>query len=146
MKEYLKLKNLHSLFERNFFLLSSLVVDFDENKMNVFEIPIKDENKKVSISTTKLSNYTFDIELNININPVEENTTFKVRVYLEAKMAEVMSLQSFHNNLIDIIPTVKKFGFQRDERTQWNKFLNEFLVFCVKEGLAESDNLPARFQ
>ena len=50
------------------------------------------------------------------------------------------------NNLIDIIPTVQKFGFQRDERTQWNKFLNEFLVFCSKEGLAESDNLPARFQ
>ena len=48
--------------------------------------------------------------------------------------------------MIDIIPTVKKFGFQRDERTQWNKFLNEFLVFCSKEGLAESDNLPARFQ
>ena len=84
--------------------------------------------------------------MNININPVEESTTFKARVYLEAKMAEVISLQSFHNNLIDIIPTVKKFGFQRDERTQWNKFLNEFLVFCVKEGLAESDNLPARFQ
>ena len=82
----------------------------------------------------------------VYINPVEENTTFKVRVYLEAKMAEVISLQSFHNNLIDIIPTVKKFGFQRDERTQWNKFLNEFLVFCTKEGLAESDNLPTRFQ
>ena len=146
MKEYLKLKNLHSLFERNFFLLNSLVDDFDENKINVFEIPIKDENKKVAISTTKLSNYTFDIELNININPVEENTIFKVRVYLEAKMAEVISLQSFHSNLIDIIPTIKKFGFQRDERTQWNKFLNEFLIFCVKEGLAESDNLPARFQ
>ena len=146
MKEYLKLKNLHSLFERNFFLLNSLVVDFDENKKKVFEIPIKDENKKVSISSTKLSNYTFDIELNININPVEENTIFKVRVYLEAKMAEVISLQSFHKNLIDIIPTIKKFGFQRDERTQWNKFLNEFLVFCSKEGLAESDNLPSRFQ
>ena len=32
MKEYLKLKNLHSLFERNFFLLNSLVDDFNENK------------------------------------------------------------------------------------------------------------------
>ena len=146
MKEYLKIKNLHALFERNFFLLNSLVVDFDKNKKKVFEIPIKDQNKKVSINTTKLSNYTFDIELNININAVEEKTTFKVRVYLEAKMAEVISLQGFHNNLIDIIPTVQKFGFQRDERTQWNKFLNEFLVFCSKEGLAESDNLPARFQ
>ena len=92
MREYLKLKNLHSLFERNFFLLNSLVDDFDENKKKVFEIPIKEENKKVAISATKLSNYTFDIELNININPVEENTTFKVRVYLEAKMAEVISL------------------------------------------------------
>ena len=78
MKEYLKLKNLHSLFERNFFLLNSLVIDFDKNKKKVFEIPIKDKNKKVSINTTKLSNYTFDIELNININAVEEKTTFKV--------------------------------------------------------------------
>ena len=146
MKEYLKLKNLHSLFERNFFLLNSLVVDFDHNKSRVFEIPIHEENKKVLMNISKLSKYTFDIDFIININPVEDNTVFKVRVYLEAKMAEVISLQSFHKNLIEIFPIFKKFGFQRDERTQWNKFLNEFLVFCSKEGLAESDNLPARFQ
>ena len=146
MKEYFKLKNLHSLFERNFFLLNSLVVDFDYNKTRVFEIPIHEENKKVLINISKLSKYTFDIDFIININPVEDNTVFKVRVYLEAKMAEVISLQSFHKNLIEIFPIFKKFGFQRDERTQWNKFLNEFLIFCTKEGLADSDNLPARFQ
>ena len=146
MKEYLKLKNLHSLFERNFFLLNSLVVDFDKNKKKVFEIPIHEENKKVLMNISKLSKYTFDIDFIININPVEDNTVFKVRVYLEAKMAEVISLQRFHKNLIEIFPIFKKFGFQRDESTQWNKFLNEFLVFCSKEGLAESDNLPARFQ
>ena len=146
MKEYFKLKNLHSLFERNFSLLNSLVVDFDHNKSRVFEIPIHEENKKVLINISKLSKYTFDIDFIININPVEDNTVFKVRVYLEAKMAEVISLQSFHKNLIEIFPIFKKFGFQRDERTQWNKFLNEFLIFCTKEGLADSDNLPARFQ
>ena len=146
MKEYLKLKNLHSLFERNFSLLNSLVVDFDHNKSRVFEIPIHEENKKVLMNISKLSKYTFDIDFIININTVEDNTIFKVRVYLEAKMAEVISLQSFHKNLIEIFPIFKKFGFQRDERTQWNKFLNEFLIFCTKEGLADSDNLPARFQ
>ena len=146
MKEYFKLKNLHSLFERNFILLNSLVVDFDHNKTVVFEIPIHEENKKVLINISKLSKYTFDIDFIININTVEDNTIFKVRVYLEAKMAEVISLQSFHKNLIEIFPIFKKFGFQRDERTQWNKFLNEFLIFCTKEGLADSDNLPARFQ
>ena len=146
MKEYFKLKNLHSLFERNFFLLNSLVVDFDHNKTRVFEIPIHEENKKVLMNISKLSKYTFDIDFIININTVEDNTIFKVRVYLEAKMAEVISLQSFHKNLIEIFPIFKKFGFQRDERTQWNKFLNEFLIFCTKEGLADSDNLPARFQ
>ena len=146
MKEYFKLKNLHSLFERNFFLLNSLVVDFDHNKSRVFEIPIHEENKKVLMNISKLSKYTFDIDFIININPVEDNTVFKVRVYLEAKMAEVISLQSFHKNLIEIFPIFKIFGFQRDERTQWNKFLNEFLIFCTKEGLADSDNLPARFQ
>ena len=146
MKEYFKLKNLHSLFERNFFLLNSLVVDFDHNKTRVFEIPIHEENKKVLINISKLSKYTFDIDFIININPVEDNTVFKVRVYLEAKMAEVISLQSFHKNLIEIFPIFKRFGFQRYERTQWNKFLNEFLIFCTKEGLADSDNLPARFQ
>ena len=122
------------------------MVDFDHNKTRVFEIPIHEENKKVLINFTNLSKYTFDIDFIININPVEDNTVFKVRVYLEAKMAEVISLQSFHKNLIEIFPIFKKFGFQRDERTQLNKFLNEFLIFCTKEGLADSDNLPARFQ
>ena len=55
MKEYLKLKNLHSLFERNFFF-EFPSNRFDKNKKKVFEIPIKDQNKKVSINTTKLSN------------------------------------------------------------------------------------------
>ena len=104
MKEYFKLKNLHSLFERNFFLLNSLVVDFDHDKTRVFEIPIHEENKKVLINISKLSKYTFDIDFIININPVEDSTVFKVRVYLEAKMAEVISLQSFHKNLIEIFP------------------------------------------
>ena len=54
MKEYLKLKNLHSLFERNFFLLNSLVVDFDHNKSRVFEIPIHEENKKVLMNVLEL--------------------------------------------------------------------------------------------
>ena len=61
MKEYLKLKNLHSLFERNFFLLSSLIVDFDHNKTRVFEIPIQEKNKKVSINIFKLSKYTLSL-------------------------------------------------------------------------------------
>jgi len=80
MKEYLKLKNLHSLFERNFFLLNFIVFDFYHNKSRVFEIPIHEENKKVLMNISKLSNYTFDIDYNININPVEDNTVFKVRV------------------------------------------------------------------
>ena len=79
MKEYLKLKNLHSLFERNFFLLNSLIVDFDHNKTRVFEIPVQEKNKKVSIYISKLSRYTFDISFIINLNPVEDNTVFKVR-------------------------------------------------------------------
>ena len=66
MKKYLKLKNLHSLFERNFFLLNSLVVDFDHNKTRIFEIPIQEKNKKVLINISKLSKYTFDIDFIIN--------------------------------------------------------------------------------
>ena len=51
MKEYLKLKNLHSLFERNFFLLNSLVDDFDENKAS--------DLIARSICTNKLNNLNY---------------------------------------------------------------------------------------
>jgi len=41
-------------------------------------------------------------------------------------MAEVISLQSFHNNLIDIIPTVKKFGFREMRELNGINFLMNF--------------------
>ena len=54
MKEYLKLKNLHSLFERNFFLLSSLIVDYDHNKTRVFEIPIPVSYTHLTLPTKRI--------------------------------------------------------------------------------------------
>lgn len=57
----------------------------------------------------------------------------KVRVYHDAKLAEVVSCDDAHrvspNNAYP-----NKRMLQRDEKAQWNRFLEEWLTMCSKYG------------
>lgn len=59
-----------------------------------------------------------------------------VRVYHDAKTAEVVSYRN-HRNFKAIYPVPNQFMYQSDEKEQLNLFLAEWLNLCLAEGLCD---------
>ena len=65
-----------------------------------------------------------------------------VRLYHDAKMAEVLSYQSTPIVQPSYTYPNKKMH-QKNEKAQWNKFLGEWLSHCIKSGCCS--NIPIKF-
>jgi len=63
-----------------------------------------------------------------------------IRVYHDAKTAEVMSYQN-QKYFKAVYPVPNKFMYQRDEKEQLNLFLAEWLNLCINEGLGNLEEL-----
>jgi len=63
-----------------------------------------------------------------------------VRVYHDAKTAEVVSFQN-HKYFKAIYSVPNQFMYQRDEKEQLNLFLAEWLNLCINEGLGNPEEL-----
>lgn len=63
-----------------------------------------------------------------------------VRVYHDAKTAEVVSFQN-HKYFKAIYSVPNQYMYQRDEKEQLNLFLAEWLNMCINEGLGSPDEL-----
>ena len=74
-----------------------------------------------------------------------KDIVIKCRIYKEAKMMEVIEFQNFHKDLLSIFK-LKKMNFEKDERLQWNLFMNQFLNYSILHGRAIEDYLPSRVQ
>ena len=144
-KKYLSLKELHFTYEKNFLLFSKLLPNLCETYNFLYGLP-KDEFKlhEIKITSKKISKFTTDINIYFKDSSLEGNVEIEVRLYQEAKMAEVMKFQGFHNSLISILPVYKRFGFTKDERFQWNSFLSHFLTHSINSGRSLENHLPAR--
>lgn len=142
---YSHLKELHFLCEKNFiqFLkLSSLLVKKDEYSFN---LPGKDsETSLVQLQKTKLSKFTDNLVINYEDQAKIKNIIIISRIYYEVKMMEVIEFQGFNKNLIEIFPSKYNFGFLKDERIQWNLFLNNLLTNSLKNGRSVNNYLPSR--
>lgn len=144
-KNYLSLKELHFTYEKNFLLLSKLLPNLCEACEFLYGLP-KDEFKvhEVKITSKKISKFTTDINIYFKDSFLNRNIEIEIRLYQEAKMAEVMKFQGFHNSLISILPVYKRFGFTKDERFQWNSFLSHFLTHSINSGRSLENYLPTR--
>ena len=58
-------------------------------------------------------------------------------------MIEVIEFQNFHKDLL-LIFSKNKYGLQKDERIQWNLFMNQFLNYCIHHGLSVENYLSPR--
>jgi uncharacterized protein YqiB (DUF1249 family) len=74
-----------------------------------------------------------------------KDIVIKCRTYKEAKMTEVIEFQNFHKDLLSIFK-LKKMTFEKDERLQWNLFMNQFLNYSIFHGRAIEDYLPSWVQ
>ena len=100
---------------------------------------------QVSISKKELSKFTDELKFQIKDATGIKDIVIKCRIYKEAKMMEVIEFQNFHKDLLSIFK-LKKMNFEKDERLQWNLFMNQFLNYSILHGRAIEDYLPSRVQ
>ena len=143
-EKYIELKEFHFFCEKNYLLFSKLISDFEKEKSFSFGIPLGSLNvNKVFISLSRVSKFTSDIKISFSAE-LSKKIEIEIRLYHEAKMCEVIRFQGFHQSLISIFPSQKKFGFTKDEKFQWNSFLNKFLTVCIESGRSLENHIPSR--
>ena len=144
-KTYRNLKSLHSFYEQNFVLINKLSGELDKHNKFSFQVGNLEIKSKVSISKKELSKFTDELKFQIKDAPGIKDIVIKCRIYKEAKMMEVIEFQNFHKDLLSIFK-LKKINFEKDERLQWNLFMNQFLNYSILHGRAIEDYLPSRVQ
>ena len=144
-KTYRNLKSLHSFYEQNFVLIKKLSGELDKHNKFSFQVGNLEIKSKVSISKKELSKFTDELKFQIKDATEIKDIVIKCRIYKEAKMMEVIEFQNFHKDLLSIFK-LKKMNFEKDERLQWNLFMNQFLNYSILHGRAIEDYLPSRVQ
>ena len=144
-KTYRNLKSLHSFYEQNFVLINKLSGELDKHNKFSFQVGNLEIKSKVSISKKELSKFTDELKFQIKDATGIKDIVIKCRIYKEAKMMEVIEFQNFHKDLLSIFK-LKKMNFEKDERLQWNLFMNQFLNYSILHGRAIKDYLPSRVQ
>ena len=144
-KTYRNLKSLHSLYEQNFILINKLSGELNKHNKFSFQVGNLEIRSQVSISKKKLSKFTEELEFLINDLTGIKDIVIKCRTYNEAKMMEVIEFQNFHKDLLSGFK-LKKINFEKDERIQWNLFMNQFLNYSILHGRAIEDYLPSWVQ
>ena len=143
-EKYSKLKSFHFVCEMNYLLFSQILPSLNQERVFSFGLPMENSKlNEVSISLNKISKFTSDVKVCFSAE-LSKEIEIEVRLYHEAKMCEVIRFQGFHQSLISILPSQKKFGFTKDEKYQWNSFLNKFLTICKESGRSLENFIPPR--
>ena len=146
-REHKKLQELQVIQASNFLLLSKLFSNLTISNNFRFHLPMSSEKErklsKINFNLKKISKYTSNLEIVMESPFIKEDIKLNLRIYHEAKLAEVTRFQNFHISLLEIFPTNLKFGFSKDERLQWNSFTKEFLNLCLKEGRSIETFIPS---
>lgn len=134
------LKGLISDCEANYLRFLRLLPTLDENSEWAFAVELPStELSRVVISVVERSRYTTTISLTQASHMGEwvPEPTITVRLYHDARLAEVLSYQQNHRIRQSYeYPNAKMY--HRNEKAQLNTFLGEWLDICLKSGCALS--------
>ena len=144
-KTYRNLKLLHSLYEQNFILINKISGELNKKNSYTFQVGKKNSDSSVTVSRKKLSKFTDELEFLIEDITNIKNLVIKCRLYKEAMMMEVIEFQNFHKDLLSLF-AMKNINLQKDERYQWNLFINQFLNYSISHGRAKKNYLPSWIQ
>lgn len=130
------LNQLLRLYERNYQkLMQFFPLDETENEID-YLIPEGQTNSDINISCKRLSSYTSIIEINKSKSfSLLQDTEIEIYIYHDAKMAEVRKFNGKKQFwLRNKYPN--KNMLSKDEKFQWNFFLEEFLTHTKTYGLS----------
>lgn len=126
---------LNRVCERNYYLINLLVPDWEPLKAKtVFETS---QASVFQIQILEVSRYTNLVEiqqLSVGIPDIIQ-PRMTVRVYHDAKMAEVVEFQNIGRIQPSYLYPNPKMH-QPDEKTQINIFLYDWLSYCQSQGMA----------
>ena len=130
------LNQLLRLYERNYLKLIHFFPIGDHESSIVYLIPEGLLNKEIRISCKKLSSHTSVIEIYKSKSlSLLENTEIEIYIYHDARMAEVRKFNGKKQFwLRNKYPN--KNMLSKDEKFQWNFFLEEFLTHTKTHGLS----------
>ena len=130
------LNQLLRLYERNYLKLIHFFPIGDHETSIVYLMPEGLLNKEIRISCRKLSSHTSVIEIYKSKSlSLLENTEIEIYIYHDARMAEVRKFNGKKQFwLRNKYPN--KNMLSKDEKFQWNFFLEEFLTHTKKHGLS----------
>ena len=130
------LNQLLRLYERNYLKLIHFFPIGDHESSIVYLMPEGLLNKEIRISCKKLSSHTSVIEIyKSKCLSLLENTEIEIYIYHDARMAEVRKFNGKKQFwLRNKYPN--KNMLSKDEKFQWNFFLEEFLTHTKTHGLS----------
>ena len=130
------LNQLLRLYERNYLKLIHFFPIGDQETSIVYLMPEGLLNKEIRISCKKLSSHTSVIEIYKSKSlSLLENTEIEIYIYHDARMAEVRKFNGKKQFwLRNKYPN--KNMLSKDEKFQWNFFLEEFLTHTKTYGLS----------
>ena len=130
------LNQLLRLYERNYLKLLHLFPIERHEKSMVYLMPEGVLNKEIKISRKRLSSHTSVMEIYKSKSlSLLQNTEIEIYIYHDAKMAEVRKFNGKRQFwLRNKYPN--KNMLSKDEKFQWNFFLEEFLTHTKTHGLS----------
>ncbi len=118
--------------ELNYMLLCRLLPEMDDEDEQEYQIR---ERYKIRLVVTERHSYTTCLRITIQSSKQSHwlsETGVEVRLYHDAHLAEVVNSRG--NALQPVNPYPNPDMQQKDEKQGLNKFLGEWLSFCLKYG------------
>lgn len=133
---HINLQALHAECEANYLRLLKILPDFiTENSRHIALHTNAGGERRFQFFVIERARYTTTLEITeFGMRPQWGlSAAFSVRLYHDARMAEVTSFQRQRNpELCSDYPNPRMF--QPDEKTQWNFLLGEWLAHCLAHG------------
>ena len=130
--------------DANYLRIMRLFPGLRDRHGDTLDVTIAGRRAEVSIEVLERSPYTTVIRLTQGPeapSPWGLNPGFTVRIYHDARCAEVVEYQrARHFKAVYAYPNDAMR--QKDEKVQVNRFLGEFLSYCLRNGVALREPAP----
>ena len=121
--------------EANYQRLHRLLGGAADNEICIL---LEDRDSSVVLRVSEKTPYTSLVEMSVQESEPRPAwltaPTLLIRLYHDARMAEVVSFEGFRN--AQLRSDSHGALFHNDEKAQWNGFLAEWLRYCLRHGLA----------
>jgi uncharacterized protein YqiB (DUF1249 family) len=130
--------------DANYLRLRKLFPDLGETDAAAIGVEFSGARLEVRLNVLERSPYTTLVELKQEPKvPFNRKASITIRLYHDARSAEVVEYQGRRHFLRAVYDYPNADMRQPDEKAQINRFLGEYLSFCLTHGVAAEAPVPA---